>query len=93
MITISKEEVVKIAQMSNILLPEDEIDAVAQQLSSVLSYAVRVKEIATESQEALDKNVNVMRKDLVIKTDVEPILSQAPEREATYFVVPAIIEK
>lgn len=92
MITISKEEVLKIAQMSNITIHEDEIDAVAQQLSGVLSYAARVKEIAADIDEAMDKNVNVMREDVVVRTEPEEVLSQAVEREANYFVVPAILE-
>lgn len=92
MVTISKEEVLKIAKMSNISLNELEVDVVARQLSAVLSYAARVKEVATDVQESLDKNINVMREDSVVKTDSERILEQAVEREANYFVVPAIIE-
>jgi aspartyl/glutamyl-tRNA(Asn/Gln) amidotransferase C subunit len=92
MITISRQEVLKIAHMSNIMLPEHEIDGVIHQLSAVLSYAARVKEIATAIDEALDKNENVMRNDVSIPTQAAPILACAPEREATYFVVPAIIE-
>jgi aspartyl/glutamyl-tRNA(Asn/Gln) amidotransferase C subunit len=92
MVTIFKEEVLKIAKMSNISLNELEVDVVARQLSAVLSYAACVKEIATDVPESLDKNINVMREDSVVKTDSERILGQAVEREANYFVVPAIIE-
>lgn len=92
MITISREEILKIAAMSNITFLDHELEAAAQQLSAVLSYAARVQEIVTDTQEQPDKNINVMREDVVIKTNAEHILEQAVEREANYFVVPTIIE-
>lgn len=92
MITISRQEVLKIAAISNINFLDNELDAVALQLSAVLSYANRVQEIATDTQETFSKNINVMREDVVVKTDSEKILEQAAKREANYFVVPTIIE-
>jgi len=38
------------------------------------------------------KNCNVEREDIVIPTDAQAILAQAPEREGDFFVVPVIIE-
>lgn len=89
---ISKEEVLKIAEISRISLRENEIEKVTQHLQNVLSYAARVQEIAADIEEPSIQNVNVFREDVVIKTDPESILSQAPEREENFFVVPAIIE-
>jgi Asp-tRNA(Asn)/Glu-tRNA(Gln) amidotransferase C subunit len=43
-------------------------------------------------QEPPVKNVNVFREDVIVQTDPEPILAQAPEREGNYFVVPRILE-
>lgn len=93
MAKITQEEVLKIAQISHITLREDEVEPLMKQLESVLSYAERVQEIAAQIEEPLSKNVNVFRDDIVVHTDPETILSQAPEREENYFVVPAIIEK
>lgn len=89
---ISKEDVLNIAKMSHISLHEPEIDVIAQQISAVLSYAVRVKEVTIEIQETIYKNSNVMRDDNVTTTDAKKILEQAVDYEANYFVVPAIIE-
>jgi len=92
MIKISKEEVLKIAEMTRVFLHEDEIAPMTKHLESVLSYAERVKEIAADIEEPSNKNVNAFREDVVVKTNPEPILSQAVVREENYFVVPVIIE-
>lgn len=92
MAKVTREEILKIAQMSQLDIHKDEIEQLMSQVEQVLSYAERVKEIATQIQEQPDKNVNVFREDVVVRTDNEPILAQAPEREGNYFVVPMILE-
>ncbi len=91
MTNITKEEALRIAQLAHIEIRDDEIDELVKQLEAVLSYALRVKEVATDAQEPSTKRVNVFHEDVVVKTDPEPILSQASEREGDYFVVPIII--
>ncbi|MBT3456348.1 Asp-tRNA(Asn)/Glu-tRNA(Gln) amidotransferase subunit GatC [bacterium] len=88
---ITKEEVLKIAELSRIEISDDEIEPIVKQLQDVLSYAQRVKEVAIDVREPLRKNVNIMREDVVIKTDSETILRQAPDREDNFFVVPIIL--
>lgn len=92
MTKISKEEVKKIAQISALEIHEDEIGPMMKQLEEVLSYAECVQEIAAEIEEPSNKNINVFREDVVIKTDSEAILERAPEREDNFFVVPSILE-
>ena len=93
MAKITKEEVLKIAQLSHIQIHQDEIEPLSAHLDAVLTYAARVQEIAMPVTVPLSKNVNVFREDVIEKTNPEIILAQAPESEAHYFVVPAIIEK
>lgn len=99
MVQISKDDVLKVARLSHIDIHDDEIEKVAAQLQSILSYAARVQEITQDSfsgcsyQAPADVGLhNVIRPDVVKKTDPEPILQSAPEREGNYFVVPVIIE-
>jgi aspartyl-tRNA(Asn)/glutamyl-tRNA(Gln) amidotransferase subunit C len=92
MTKITKEELLKIAQISQLHLYEHEIEPLVQQIQDVLTYAERVKEVIGDGQEISNKNINILRDDVVFKTDPEPILSRAPEREHNYFVVPKIIE-
>ena len=93
MAKITREEVLKIARMSHITIPEQEIDLLVEELAGVLSYAERVKDLAADAaQEPSTRVINVTREDLVVSTNPEPILAQAPERQERYFVVPAILE-
>lgn len=93
MVKITKEDVLKIARMSNIQIHEQEIDQIAHHLQSVISYAARVQEIAQDVQIPSVKAVNIFRDDVVTPSCGDQVLSRAPESEANYFVVPAIIEK
>ena len=80
--------------MSRIHLQASEVEQLITQIEAVLNYASGLQEIAQAHSgvDALPKNSNIMRPDLVIKTDSEPLLAQAPEREGNYFVVPKIIK-
>jgi len=92
MTKVTREEILKIARMSQLDIHKDEIESLISQTEQVLSYAERVKEVAADVQEPSTKNVNVFREDVIVRTDNEPILAQAPEREGNYFVVPMILE-
>lgn len=92
MAIISREEVLKLARMSNLSIHENEIEGIVKQIEDVLTYAARVQEISEDIQIAAMKNINVVREDVVIPTAAEPLLAQAPEQESHYFVVPAILE-
>jgi len=93
MTKITKQELLKIAQSSSVKLYDDEIEPLMGQLDAVLTYAARVKDIARDIEIPSNKNVNVLREDVVTQTNNELILAQAPEREEDYFVVPMILEK
>ena len=91
--SISREEVIKLAYISRISLDEQEIEPVIKQLAEVLAYAQRVQDLATElDEQPSHKNVNVMRDDVVVLSNPEILLSRAPEREENYFVVPRILD-
>ncbi len=92
MTTITKKEIRKIARMSYLEIHDDEIEPMITQLEAVLSYAERVQEMAAAVSEPSNKSINVFREDVIVRTNVEPILNQAPEREGNFFVVPAIID-
>jgi len=93
MAQITREEVEKIARLSHIELSEQEIITAIKHLDAVLSYAVRVQDIAKDVDVPSLKNNNIEREDIVIPTNPEPIRAQAPEREGDFFVVPVIIEQ
>lgn len=88
---ISKDEVLKIALMSRIAIHDHEIDAITNQLESVLSYAQRVTHISTV-QEQVVQNTNIFREDVVKATPAAPLLSRGPAVQDNFYVVPAILE-
>lgn len=97
MTKITREEVLKIARISALEIPEQEIETVQKQLESVLSYAARVQEFSHEEHGPSVQNINILRSDVVQQLDAaeaesESILKRAPEREENFFVVPAILE-
>ena len=92
MIKITQEEIKKIARISNIEIYPDEMDSMAKHLQEVLEYAARVTEIAADVHVPSNKNINVVREDVISRTDTQPILEQAPKEQENYFVVPKIIQ-
>lgn len=93
MTKISKEELLKLAEISRLQLYENEIEPLAKQLQDVLTYAERVSEAASaDVAYPSAKNINTFREDVVVKTDPQPLLAQAPEEEEHYFVVPKTID-
>ncbi len=89
---ITREDVVKMAKISNIEIKPHEVESMMKQLSDVLSYAQRVQEIAADMEVPSNKNTDVVREDVIIRKEREAYLSLAPEREGDYFVVPKILE-
>lgn len=93
MALLSHDDIKKLARISRLELKDEEVAAFAQHIDAVLAYAVRVKDAAGTVGVARNKQVNVVREDVVVRTDPETILAQAPQREENFFVVPTIIEK
>lgn len=92
MAKITREEVLKLAQMSKLKVWDHEIDGLVNELDAVLTYAEKVNEVALDTTLLTTKNVNVFREDVVNVTNSQPILAQAPVSENNYFVVPKILE-
>ena len=92
MALLSREEILKVARGSQLEILEHEIDPLIQQIQDVLTYAQRVKIIASDIHEPSTKNVNVYRCDTIVSSDAETILKRAPEREGDFFVVPMILD-
>ncbi len=92
---ITREELLKLAQMSQIQVHEDEIEDFINDISAVLGYASTLKDIASKYQErySLPKNSSVMRDDNPRQFSSHEILACSPEREGDFFVVPRIIKQ
>ncbi len=92
---ITKDEILKLAKISQIAITEQEIEKVQNEIEPILQYASILKDVAqgkkTDGFEF--KNKNVTRPDVIARTDSEIIISRAPLAQDNFFVVPAIIKQ
>jgi aspartyl-tRNA(Asn)/glutamyl-tRNA(Gln) amidotransferase subunit C len=95
--TVSRDEVLKIASLAKLNLSEDEVDLYTDQMNEILDYMRQLDELDTENVEPLSHvldQLNITRRD-----EEEPSLSRAdalsnaPDSDGEYFVVPSVIEK
>ncbi len=92
---LTKEEVIKIAQLARIELSETEVEKFQKDLSTVLDYVEELKKVDVTGLEEVSQVsglVNVQREDKVVDHgNREEILSIAPETKDGYFKVKAIL--
>jgi aspartyl-tRNA(Asn)/glutamyl-tRNA(Gln) amidotransferase subunit C len=92
---LTREEVVKIAQLARIELSEEEVEKFRTELSVVLDYVEELKSVDVSGLEEVSQVtglVNVQREDkVVLAENHEAIFSQAPEIKDGYFKVKAIL--
>ena len=94
---ISKQDVEHVAKLARLSLSEDEKQLFTRQLSDILTYIGKLNELDTENVEptshVLDLHT-VLREDAVRESlNPEEVLSNAPDREGSFFKVPKIIEE
>jgi len=92
---LTKEEVIKIAQLARIELSEKEVEKFRVEVSTVLDYVDELKQVDVSGLEEVSQVtglVNVQREDKAVEAEnIEQILSQAPEIQDGYYKVKAIL--
>ncbi len=92
---LSTEEVARVARLARLDLSEEKTEIFAGQLHNILSYMDKLNEINTSNVEPMFSPVEhttVLRKDVVVKEHTrDEILSNAPDTDGQYFVVPRIV--
>lgn len=93
---ISKEQILKLAKLSQLSLTEEEISQYQEDLSSILSYVERLEKVDTEGLKPtyqVSGKRNVMRADIVKKQAALPdeLLASAPRTEGRYIKVGRMI--
>lgn len=90
-------DIAKVARLARIGLTPDELAHYEQQLQVILEHAARVQALPTEGVAPTAHPlpmVNAFRSDEVEPTlDREEVLSQAPDREGSYFRVPPFLDE
>jgi len=96
MTTVSRDDVLRLAQLSNLQLTDDELDAMATELSSILGYVGQLDELDTEGIEPTYQVTgleNVWRSDEVEDSGVsrETLLALAPDSKDSQVKVPKVL--
>jgi len=93
--SISPEEVAKVARLARLDLSQETIGQYAAQLDGILEYMDTLSELDTASVAPMYTpvdQVSVMRDDVARKDySREDILKNAPETDGAFFIVPRIV--
>jgi aspartyl-tRNA(Asn)/glutamyl-tRNA(Gln) amidotransferase subunit C len=93
---IGREEVLHVARLARLTFSEEEVGALAEQLSSVLEYVEALAELDVEGVEPMSHVLEYptpMREDRVRPSlPREAALANAPDAEQGCFRVPKVIE-
>jgi aspartyl-tRNA(Asn)/glutamyl-tRNA(Gln) amidotransferase subunit C len=98
---ISREDVLRVAELAYLDLSEDELEKYRAQVDEILEYIGKLNELDTTNVEPMAQVLTdtqtadaTLREDLVVPCAVaEEVLRHAPEAEGPYFLVPKVIEK
>jgi len=94
--SLDKETVINIANLARIKVPDENLDHLAGELSSILDWVEQLNSVDTDGVEPLASVVDVtlpLREDKVSDGDCrDQVLANGPETEDGYFAVPKVIE-
>ena len=93
--TVSKEELLHIANLADIKIKDEEMDKYLNNLQDILNYTELLNSMnLDELDETIGANdsSNVFRKDEIINFDnKEGIMENAPEKERNMFKIPKVL--
>ena len=93
--TVSKEELLHIANLADIKIKEDEIEKYLNNLQDILNYTELLNSMELENLDetiGANDNSNVFRKDEIITFEnKEAMMDNAPEKERNMFKIPKVL--
>jgi aspartyl-tRNA(Asn)/glutamyl-tRNA(Gln) amidotransferase subunit C len=94
--SISAEEVRWIAHLARLELPAAELDILRRDLNAIVHYVDQLQSLNTDGVEPLAHTLelaNVFRDDVPVPSlPVDEILANAPDRQADFYAVPAVLD-
>lgn len=94
--SLSKEEVKKVAGLARLRMNDEELERLAPQLSNIIGFVEQLSELNTDNVEPLANVVDIalpLREDVINDGNyAEEVLANAPEETQGYFVVPKVVE-
>ena len=93
---VSKEELLHIADLSDLYLNENEIDNYLENLQDILNFANIVNNVSVDDLDmtiGANEEKNVFRKDEVKEFDnIKGLLQNAPSLEQNMFKIPKVVQ-
>ena len=98
---ISRDDVVRVAQLAYLELSEEELETYRAQIDEILEYIGKLNELDTANVQPMaqvladDQTADAtLREDVVVPCNVaEDVMKHAPDAEPPYFLVPKVIER
>lgn len=94
--SVTVADVEHVARLARLELGADQKELFANQMSAILGYVEKLKELDTDGITPTSHAVpmeNAFREDIVnMPIGVEQALSNAPQRSGSFFTVPKVIE-
>jgi aspartyl-tRNA(Asn)/glutamyl-tRNA(Gln) amidotransferase subunit C len=98
---ISREDVLRVAELAYLDLSESELETYRLQIDEILEYIGKLNELDTANVEPMAQVLaDDQTADATLREDVEipvhaaaELLRQAPDPEPPYFCVPKVIER
>ena len=93
---VSKEELLHIADLSDLIIEENEVDEYLKNLQEILEFANAINCVQTDDLDitiGANEAKNVFRKDEVKEFDnIEGLLQNAPSLELNMFKIPKVVQ-
>jgi len=94
--SVTKDDVRKVARLSRIAVPEDRLDELAGELNGILGWIDQLNEVDVSGVEPMTSVVETrlpMREDVVTDGNIpDQVLANAPRTEDGFFIVPKSVE-
>lgn len=94
--SVTKQDVQKVARLARIALPEDQVEPMTNELNGILNWIEQLGEVDVEGVEPMTSVVETslpMREDVVTDGNIaDKVLANAPKTEDGFFVVPKVVE-
>ena len=94
--SVTKDDVRKIARLTRIAVAEEKLEDLAQDLTGIMGWIEQLNEVDVEGVEPMTSVVAAklpMRKDVVTDGNIQDqVLANAPKSDEGFFVVPKAVE-
>lgn len=94
--TISQDDIKKIAYLARIKISQDESVVLEKKLNGIMDLIDKMQKVDTDNIEPMSHALDInqpLRKDVVSELDIrKKTLPLAPEAEDSMFIVPQVIE-